>query len=154
MRFATKASPARSTGGRFTSTRTTRRRSVGTHRTVRWRAKRSRVSSASRSFRGCGTTRSRTSSRPCSRWQDSMHADLEEKRGLAANEPAARAPSQDPVPAPVQRPFWTLLPARRLQFTLDVSVLSCAFVFSYLLRFDFSLPEDIRVVAIKQLPVV
>jgi FlaA1/EpsC-like NDP-sugar epimerase len=53
-----------------------------------------------------------------------------------------------------RRPFWTRLPARRLQFTLDVSVLAVAFVVAYLLRFDFVLPPDARAALLRQLPVV
>ena len=43
---------------------------------------------------------------------------------------------------------------RGLQFTLDIGVLVLAFVFAYLLRFEFSLPEGEINNAIQQLPYV
>ena len=51
-------------------------------------------------------------------------------------------------------PFWTRLPARRLQFTLDVLVLAVAFVVAYLLRFDFSLADEDQHAMFVQLPYV
>jgi FlaA1/EpsC-like NDP-sugar epimerase len=39
-------------------------------------------------------------------------------------------------------PFWTRLPARRLQFTLDLLVLSSAYFLAYLLRFEFRIPAS------------
>src|SRR5215831_748555 len=43
---------------------------------------------------------------------------------------------------------------RGLQFTLDIGVLVLAFIFAYLLRFEFSLPEGEINNAIQQLPYV
>ena len=43
---------------------------------------------------------------------------------------------------------------RRFQFVLDMLVLSCTFLFAYLLRFDFAVPSDALAQALEQLPVV
>src|SRR5689334_5575682 len=50
--------------------------------------------------------------------------------------------------------IWTRLPARHLQFTLDVVVLVAAFALAYFLRFDFAIPHEIAAHGLVQLPVV
>ena len=51
--------------------------------------------------------------------------------------------------------IWNRLPARRFQFLLDVTVLSGAFLFAYLLRFDFDVPRPVLHDALLlQLPLV
>ena len=52
-----------------------------------------------------------------------------------------------------RRPYSPML-TRGLQFALDVGVLVAAFVFAYLLRFEFALPEGELNNAIQQLPYV
>ena len=54
----------------------------------------------------------------------------------------------------VQRPFWSRLLTRQVQFVLDLGVLVGAFCIAYLLRFDFDLPRGLGNVALIQLPVV
>ncbi len=70
--------------------------------------------------------------------------------------PPPRAASELP---PAQRPWWSRiwdrLPARRFQFLLDLSILSGALLFSYLLRFDFRIPPAVRSdIFLVQLPLV
>lgn len=74
-------------------------------------------------------------------------------RGDGASDIRARGNEPGPV-THKSPPFWTRLPARRLQFTLDIAVLAAAFGFSYLLRFDFALSDDDRHAALIQLPLV
>lgn len=50
--------------------------------------------------------------------------------------------------------WWHRLLSRRLQFGLDIGVLAGAFFLSYLLRFDFRIPETNLVRAAAQLPLV
>ena len=50
--------------------------------------------------------------------------------------------------------WWHRLLSRRLQFTLDLAVLAGAFCLSYLLRFDFHIPETNLLRGITQLPFV
>ncbi|MBD0370060.1 MAG: polysaccharide biosynthesis protein [Pyrinomonadaceae bacterium] len=52
------------------------------------------------------------------------------------------------------RPWWTRFLNRRLQFMLDVLVLVAAFVLSYMLRFDFDIPDTWQHNALVQLPYV
>ncbi|HYO90204.1 MAG TPA: hypothetical protein VEQ40_01145, partial [Pyrinomonadaceae bacterium] len=54
----------------------------------------------------------------------------------------------------VSRLWWTRLLNRRLQFLLDVLVLTVAFVLSYLLRFDFAIPPNWLHYVLVQLPFV
>lgn len=54
----------------------------------------------------------------------------------------------------VSRLWWTRLLNRRLQFLLDVLVLTTAFVVSYLLRFDFAIPPNWLHYVLVQLPFV
>jgi len=65
-------------------------------------------------------------------------------------------PSQDEphLPKGRPRPFWTRHLRAEVQFGLDLVVLTAAFVVSYLLRFDFSIPADYLRNAPTQLPVV
>lgn len=42
----------------------------------------------------------------------------------------------------ISKLWWTRLLNRRLQFLLDVLVLTAAFVLAYLLRFDFAIPQE------------
>ncbi len=51
-------------------------------------------------------------------------------------------------------PFWTRLPARRLQFTLDLLVLVSAFLLAYGLRFDLRVPDSVWSDVVLQLPLV
>ena len=50
--------------------------------------------------------------------------------------------------------WWHRLLNRRLQFALDLTVLAAAFWLSYLLRFDFRIPETNLLRGISQLPLV
>jgi FlaA1/EpsC-like NDP-sugar epimerase len=50
--------------------------------------------------------------------------------------------------------WWTQLLNRRLQLLLDILILLTAFVFSYLLRFDFAVPQEWRLNLLVQLPFV
>jgi FlaA1/EpsC-like NDP-sugar epimerase len=50
--------------------------------------------------------------------------------------------------------WWGRLLSRRLQFLLDVSILIASFVISYLLRFDFVIPQDWLHNILVQLPYV
>ena len=50
--------------------------------------------------------------------------------------------------------WWSRLLSRRLQFALDLAVLAAAFCLSYLLRFDFRIPETNLLRGITQLPLV
>jgi FlaA1/EpsC-like NDP-sugar epimerase len=54
----------------------------------------------------------------------------------------------------VSRLWWTRLLNRRLQFLLDVLVLTAAFAVAYLLRFDFAIPRDWLHHVLVQLPFV
>lgn len=54
----------------------------------------------------------------------------------------------------VSRLWWTRLLNRRLQFLLDVMVLTAAFIVSYLLRFDFAIPSNWLHYVLVQLPFV
>ncbi len=49
---------------------------------------------------------------------------------------------------------WTQHYRRQLHLVLDLVVLSAAFALSYLLRFDFQIPEEYRLRMLIQLPVV
>src|SRR5687767_14244591 len=51
-------------------------------------------------------------------------------------------------------PFWTRLPARRLQFTLDLLVLVSSFLLAYALRFDLRVPQSVWSDVALQLPLV
>ena len=53
-----------------------------------------------------------------------------------------------------RRLWWTRLLNRRLQFLLDVLVMTAAFVVSYLLRFDFAIPPEWLRQVLVQLPFV
>jgi FlaA1/EpsC-like NDP-sugar epimerase len=46
------------------------------------------------------------------------------------------------------------LKRRPVQYLLDVAALSAAFVLSYLIRFEFALPHDVRDLCLRQLPLV
>jgi FlaA1/EpsC-like NDP-sugar epimerase len=50
--------------------------------------------------------------------------------------------------------WWTRLLTRQLQYTLDLTVLVAAFVLSYLLRFDFVIPDEQAINGLAQLPYV
>src|ERR1051325_8455961 len=52
------------------------------------------------------------------------------------------------------RVWWARLLNRRIQFTMDLVVLVAAFVLGYLLRFDFNIPRDNLLAALRQLPYV
>lgn len=52
------------------------------------------------------------------------------------------------------RVWWARLLTRQIQYALDICVLAAAFAFSYLLRFDFSIPEANLFQGLKQLPYV
>lgn len=54
----------------------------------------------------------------------------------------------------VSRIWWTRLLNRRLQFLLDVLILTAAFVLAYLLRFDFAIPQIWLHYVLVQLPFV
>lgn len=54
----------------------------------------------------------------------------------------------------VSRLWWTRLLNRRLQFLLDVLVLTAAFALAYLLRFDFAIPREWLHHVLVQLPFV
>src|SRR5215210_653307 len=54
----------------------------------------------------------------------------------------------------VSRLWWTRLLNRRLQFLLDVLVLTVAFAVAYLLRFDFTIPPEWLHHVLVQLPFV
>ncbi len=61
----------------------------------------------------------------------------------------------DPTFEPTQpRPFWERHLRRELQYLIDIAVLLTAFALAYLLRFDFSIPEDQLQRAWVQAPVV
>ena len=52
------------------------------------------------------------------------------------------------------RPIWMRLLTKQIQYSLDIVTLAVAFVLSYLLRFDFSIPpQEIHLLLI-QLPLV
>jgi FlaA1/EpsC-like NDP-sugar epimerase len=51
-------------------------------------------------------------------------------------------------------PFWTRHLRREVQYILDLSLLTVAFVLAYLLRFDFRVPPEYQVFGLAQLPVV
>ena len=53
-----------------------------------------------------------------------------------------------------QPPFWTRLLYRQVQLSLDLATLVGAFVFAYLLRFDFHIPPDESHRMMVQLPAV
>ncbi|HEX7604315.1 MAG TPA: hypothetical protein VF316_22005 [Polyangiaceae bacterium] len=46
------------------------------------------------------------------------------------------------------------LKRRPVQYLFDVAALSAAFVLSYLIRFEFTLPPDWRDLCLRQLPLV
>jgi FlaA1/EpsC-like NDP-sugar epimerase len=50
--------------------------------------------------------------------------------------------------------FWTKLLSRKYQFALDLAVLTTAFALTYLLRFDFAVPEQWVYVGLGQLPLI
>jgi FlaA1/EpsC-like NDP-sugar epimerase len=50
--------------------------------------------------------------------------------------------------------WWTRLLTRPIQFLMDLSVLVMAFVLSYLLRFDFTIPEERFINLLAQLPYI
>jgi FlaA1/EpsC-like NDP-sugar epimerase len=52
------------------------------------------------------------------------------------------------------RVWWARLLNRRIQFTMDLVMLVVAFAFAYLLRFDFYIPRDNLLAALRQLPYV
>jgi FlaA1/EpsC-like NDP-sugar epimerase len=58
----------------------------------------------------------------------------------------------DPRAAAADRPFWVRYLHRQVQLLLDLAVLAGAFVFSYLLRFDFHVPAEELRRAMVQLP--
>lgn len=51
-------------------------------------------------------------------------------------------------------PIWTRMSGRKVQFALDLAVLSAAFVLSYLLRFEFDVPPEQIQASFIQLPYV
>src|SRR5207237_763822 len=52
------------------------------------------------------------------------------------------------------RVWWTRLLHRSTQFTLDLVTLAAAFWLAYLLRFDFDIPRDNFLQALRQFPYV
>jgi FlaA1/EpsC-like NDP-sugar epimerase len=63
------------------------------------------------------------------------------------------SPSPRPRAAP-HRPLWAFTLQRRTQFLLDLCALTACFLFAYLLRFDFSVPELRWDQALIQVPLV
>lgn len=83
---------------------------------------------------------------------------LSEHRGGHRNEQrneqrieSGDGPERSDVALPV---WWGRLLTRQLQFALDLLVLAAAFVFSYLLRFEFAIPQSYIEDGLIQLPVV
>ena len=72
--------------------------------------------------------------------------------GLRAHDLMVDEKEEIPIAGPPR--WWHRLLNRRVQFGLDLVVLSGVFLLSYLLRFDFQIPETHFVRAIVQLPVV
>src|SRR5688500_13377425 len=68
--------------------------------------------------------------------------------------PGVTGESGAPELSGARAPFWTKLPARRLQSALDLSVLASALALAYFLRFDFDLPAGVRREALIQRPLV
>ncbi|MFL6289916.1 MAG: polysaccharide biosynthesis protein [Thermoanaerobaculia bacterium] len=56
-----------------------------------------------------------------------------------------------PIPRP---PLWTRLLYRQVQLLMDIAILVGSFLFAYLLRFDFDIPEDELARMLVQLPLV
>ena len=52
------------------------------------------------------------------------------------------------------RVWWARLLNRRIQFVMDLVVLVAAFALAYLLRFDFNIPRDNLLAALRQVPYV
>jgi FlaA1/EpsC-like NDP-sugar epimerase len=52
------------------------------------------------------------------------------------------------------RVWWAKLLNRRIQFTMDLVTLVAAFALAYLLRFDFDIPRDNLLAALRQVPYV
>ena len=63
-------------------------------------------------------------------------------------------PLVDPSPLTSRRPWWAFFLRRPMHFILDACVLGGVFALSYLLRFEFQVPEDWLVRALVQGPIL
>ena len=60
----------------------------------------------------------------------------------------------NPSPRVPSSSLLARLKRRPVQYLLDVAALSAVFVLSYLIRFEFTLPHDMRALCLRQLPLV